>query len=107
VHDPELSPDDTHMVFSQVNPDFKNFPSDPNANTAHDIYIINVDGSGLTRVTQPGPISIVPDWKGNWLLYLELTDKSTPPYLGISRIHPDGSGHQRIKPNANIAKFIP
>ncbi len=107
VHDPEFSPDGTHLVFSQVNPNFTNFPSDPNANTAHDLYIINIDGSGLTRVTPPGPISIIPDWKGNWILYLELTDKTDPPYRGISLIHPDGSGHQHIKNNANIAKFIP
>ncbi len=106
VHDPEFSPDNRRIVFSQVNPNFTNFPSDPNANTAEDLYTINIDGTGLTRVTQPGPISIIPDWKNNWIVYMELADQ-TPPYLGISLIRPDGTGHTRIRAGANTARFIP
>ena len=47
VHDPELSPDNTHIVFSRVNSDVPpNFPENPAANTAHDIWRARVDGTG-------------------------------------------------------------
>jgi hypothetical protein len=62
-------------VFSQVNPKFKNVTGNSQANTAHDILSIKTDGSGLERVTKPGPISIIPDWMNNRVLYTELTDR--------------------------------
>lgn len=106
VHDPEFSPDGTEIVFSKVNPEYHNFPGDPNANTAHDLWIIGVDGSGLRRITKPGPISIVPDWVDSKILFLELTDRGGV-YHGVSEVNPDGSGYRRLRDNANIAKWIP
>ncbi len=107
VHDPEISPDGTEVVFSKVNPDFKNFQSDPNANTAHDLYRIRLDGSRLTRITQPGPICVVPDWKNDQIVFLLLTDQERPPFMGTAVINSDGTGLRRINPRANIAKWIP
>jgi Tol biopolymer transport system component len=107
VHDPELSPDGTEVIFSKVNPDHKNFRSDPNANTAHDLYRVRLDGSGLGRVTQPGPISVIPDWVGNQVLFLLLTDRESTPFRGVALMNSDGSGLRRINPRANIAKWIP
>ena len=107
VHDPELSPDNRRIVFSQVNPNYKNFPDDPNANIAHDIYSIRLDGTGLKRMTAPGPISIIPDWQDSKLLYLLLTDRESPPFFGIVVMASDGSWSKRIKGDANIAKWIP
>jgi WD40-like Beta Propeller Repeat len=107
VHDPEISPDGSEIIFSKVNPDFKNFKSDPGANTAHDLYRIRLDGSQLTRVTQPGPISVIPDWMGNQVLFLLLTDRESTPYRGIAVINSDGTGLHRINSSANIAKWIP
>ncbi|MEO5742289.1 MAG: hypothetical protein ABIS29_17010 [Vicinamibacterales bacterium] len=107
VHDPELSPDNTEVVFSKVNPDFKNFRSDPNANTAHDLYRARLDGSRMTRLTQPGPISIIPDWVGNQILFLMLNDQVRPPFMGIAVMNSDGTGLRRINSRANIAKWIP
>jgi len=107
VHDPAFSPDNKKIVFSKVNPKFKNFSNRSDANTAHDIYSINIDGTGLTRITKPGPISVAPDWHDDLILYLELTDREKPPYLGLAVIRPDGTGHRRIKANTNIGKWIP
>lgn len=108
VHDPELSPDNTRVIFSQVNPGVPpNFPQLPEANTAHDIYSIGLDGTGLTRLTRPGPISIVPHWKGDRIVYLELNDADD--YLGVSLIdprRPDQAG-TRIRRGASIPRWIP
>jgi Tol biopolymer transport system component len=106
VHDPEFSPDDGSIVFSKVNPDFHNFRSDPNANTAHDLWVIGTDGSGLRRITQPGPICVIPDWVDSKILFLELTDRGGV-YRGISIVNADGSGYRRLRDDANIAKWIP
>ncbi len=75
VHDPEVSPDNKRVVFSQVNSNVPpNFPELPEANTAHDVHSVTFDGSDTTRLTSPGPISIVPHWKGTRIVYLELND---------------------------------
>jgi hypothetical protein len=107
VHDPEISPDGTEIIFSKVNPDFHNFPSDKNANTAHDLYRIRLDGSGLRRVTEPGPISVIPDWKDNRVLFLNLTDRESKVFRGIAVMNSDGTDLRRINSHANIAKWIP
>jgi hypothetical protein len=107
VHDPEFSPDNRKVIFSQVNPKHRNFPDNPAANTAHDIYVINADGSGFRRLTKPGPISVIPDWQGSRILFLEMSDKGSRPFFGISMMNGDGSGYGRLKSGANIAKWIP
>jgi Tol biopolymer transport system component len=107
VHDPEVSPDGTEVIFSKVNPDFKNFRTDQNANTAHDLYRVRLDGSGLRRVTQPGPISVIPDWVNDRVLFMMLTDRENPPFRGIVVMNSDGTGVRRINSEANIAKWIP
>lgn len=108
AHDPELSPDNTALVFSVVNSSVPpNFPDNPAANTAHDIWQIALDGTGLRRLTRPGPISIAPDWKGNSILYLDISERDR--YAGISLIQPDVTEQvpQRIGAGVNIGKWIP
>lgn len=108
AHDPETSPDNSRIVFSVVNSAVPpNFPLNPDANTAHDIWQMNLDGSGARRLTRAGPISITPDWQGDSILYLDISEADR--YAGISVIRPDESEQvqQRIKPAANIAKWIP
>lgn len=107
VHDPELSPDNSEVIFSKVNPAFKNFSSDPSADTAHDLYRVRLDGSGMKRITEPGPISVIPDWVDDRVLFLLLTDRERPPYQGIAVLNSDGTELRRINSNANIAKWIP
>jgi Tol biopolymer transport system component len=106
VHDPEFSPDGTRIVFSKVNPEFHNFRRDPNANTAHDLWVVSASGGEPRRITQPGPISVIPDWVGSKIVFLELTDRSGV-YNGLSIVNQDGSGYRRLLGDANIAKWIP
>lgn len=109
VHDPEISPDGKSMVFSRVNNSVAPvFPNNPWANTAHDILRSNIsDSKDFFVVTESGPISIAPDWKGDKILYLEITDKTDPPHAGLAVINPDGTGYKLIKNGANIGKWIP
>jgi len=108
AHDPELSPDNSHVVFSVVNSSVPpNFPDNPAANTAHDVWQVGLDGTGLTRLTRPGPISIAPDWKGDSILYLDISQADR--YAGISLIEPNvpEQAPRRIGSGVNIGKWIP
>ncbi len=107
VHDPEISPDNKQVVFSKVNPDFKNFPDNPSANTAHDLYVINLDGTGLRRVTSPGPISVLPNWKDNLILYTEINEAAQ--YAGISIVSDQGTDQlpERIRSGPWAPNWIP
>jgi Tol biopolymer transport system component len=107
VHDPELSPDGTEVIFSKVNADYKNFRFVPAANTAHDLYRVRLDGSGLWRITEPGPISVIPDWVNDKVLFLLLSDREATSFRGIAVMYSDGSGARQINSRANIAKWIP
>lgn len=105
VHDPELSPDGQWIVFSMRNPDYHNFPNDPNANTAQDIYKVRMDGSELTRLSSPGPIAILPDWKGTEILHMQMSDLTTPPWGGMVVRDPSGAELRRIT-EVNMPKWI-
>lgn len=109
AHDPEPSPDGSRFAFSVVNSSVPpNFPVQ--ANTAHDIHIINADGTGLRRLTRPGPISIVPNWRlDGRIVFLVLSDEETD-YLGASIIDADGPADQtplRIHHDASTPKWVP
>ena len=106
VHDPELSPDNRRVIFSRVNSTVPpNFPHLPEANTAHDLYAVGVDGTGLSRLTDPGPISIVPDWRDDLIVYMEASEKQR--FAGAALIAANGAQPRRIKPGANSPKWIP
>ena len=108
VHDPEVSPDNTRVAFSKVDRDVPpNFPDHPVLNTAHDIWAINVDGTGFTRLTKPGPISIIPNWEDGLIVYTEISEKGN--YIGASIVRADGQDQlpKRIKPGASSPKWIP
>ena len=109
VHDPEISPDGKSVVFSQVNISVPPvFPDNPLANTAHDIIRLDFEnGQMVNAITNPGPISIAPDWQNDTVLFLEIIDKPPFPHAGIAIVKSDGSGYRLIKNGANIAKWIP
>jgi len=109
VHDPEISPDGNSVVFSQVNNNGPPvFPENPLANTAHDIIRLDfADTENIQVITEPGPISIAPDWQNDKVLFLEITDKPPFPHAGIALVNTDGTGYQLIKNGTNIAKWIP
>ncbi|MDJ0646921.1 MAG: hypothetical protein QNJ57_13140 [Flavobacteriaceae bacterium] len=108
VHDPEISPDGKSVVFSQVNNEVPPvFPENPLANTAHDVIRLDFITHQQMKVTVPGPISIAPDWQGDTMLFLEITDKPPFPHAGIATIKSDGTGYKLIKNGSNIGKWIP
>lgn len=109
VHDPEISPDGSSVVFSQVNNTVPPvFPENPLANTAHDVIRFDfINGKDIKVLTEPGPISIAPDWQGDKVLFLEITDKPPFPHAGIAIVNSDGTGYKLIKNGTNIAKWIP
>jgi Tol biopolymer transport system component len=99
AHDPAPSADHRQVVFSRPNPDFVNFRGIQGLNTAHDLYIINMDGTGLRKLTAPGPISIVPDWSEQGILYTEIHEADE--YKGLTLIQPDGHGKKRMGPRGS------
>ena len=108
VHDPELSPDNKFIVFSRVNHGVPpNFPNNPDANTAHDIYRLNLSSGEMLRLTRPGHISIVPDWVGDKVLFLDISERER--YAGLATVAPDkpDQAPHVIVTNMNIGKWIP
>lgn len=99
AHDPSPSPDHKRVVFSRSNHVFHNFPKIPGLNDAHDLYIVDMDGSGLKRLTAPGPLSIVPKWSSKGILYTEISEKDE--YKGLVLIQPDGTGKTRLGPRGD------
>jgi hypothetical protein len=113
VHDPEVSPDNSRVAFSQVNanvtPNWRcpGPTCNPDANTAHDVYTIRLDGSEMRRVTKPGPISIMPDWQDGWIVHALLSEAAN--FRGVAIVRADGSEEtpRRIKDGAWQPKWIP
>jgi hypothetical protein len=94
-YDPEISSDNRFVVFSRTNTDHVNFEG-TFLNTAHDLWVAPIDGSGpARRITQPGPVSIIPDWRGDEILYTEYNEKAR--YVGLSIVNADGSGYRRLE----------
>ena len=108
AHDPEISPDNKRVAFSVINSKVpRNFAKDPSANTAHDIYSVKLDGTDLICLTKPGPISIIPNWKGTQIAYVEISERDN--YAGAAIIN-DSDPEQiprRIMRGANSPRWIP
>lgn len=110
-YDPEISPDNQSVVFSRVNTKHKNFPKF--LNTAHDLWIAPLDGSAPSkRLTEEGPVSIIPDWHEGKILYTEYNEREN--YIGLVMINPDGTGKRRLEGGLNSlfdggrhGKFLP
>ena len=104
AHDPELSPDNRRIVFSQVNSSYKNFPR--TYNTAHDLWVIDVDGTGLRRITPEGGLRIVPDWIDDRVLFADRTEADN--FEGAAVTSPSGGTLKRIgPPGVRLPKWIP
>jgi hypothetical protein len=94
-YDPEISSDNNFVVFSRTNTEHVNFAG-TFLNTAHDLWVAPIDGSGpARRITEPGPVSIIPDWRGDEVIYTEYNEKAG--YVGLSTVRSDGSGYRRLE----------
>jgi Tol biopolymer transport system component len=62
----------------------------------HNIYVINVDGTGLVQLTNGGD-NLGPSWSpdGNWIAFTTFRDGNNEIYI----IHPDGTGLTRLTAN--------
>jgi Tol biopolymer transport system component len=62
----------------------------------HNIYVINVDGTGLTQLTHGGD-NLGPSWSpdGNWIAFTSFRDGNNEIYV----IHPVGTGQMRLTNN--------
>ncbi len=104
AHDPEFAPDNRHIVFSRVNSAYKNYPR--SYKTAHDLWVINVDGTGLRRITPEGGLRIVPDWIDDRVLFTDWTEADKVE--GAALTSPSGGTPKRIGPaGVRLPKWIP
>jgi Tol biopolymer transport system component len=92
AYDPEISSDNRQVVFSVTNTAHNNFRS--SLNMAHDLYIANLDGSGLRRITTPGAICVIPDWRDGTIIYTEYNEKDR--YVGLIALNSDGSARRPL-----------
>jgi TolB protein len=63
----------------------------------HNIYVINVDGTGLTRLTNSGD-NLGPSWSpdGEWIAFTSFRDGNNEIYI----MRPDGTGVTRLTANS-------
>lgn len=81
---PDWSPDGQHIAFSAF---------EINSKTSTNIYVMNVDGSGLKNITNGDGVYITPAWSpnGKLLAFTSMND-------GIYLVGSDGSGFTRLTP---------
>jgi hypothetical protein len=104
AHDPEFSPDGKRVVFSVVNSEHHNFVD--THNTAHDLWVCNLDGSNPTRITEPGAIRIIPNWQAEWIVFTEISDQGEE-FIGSAIVREDGTGYRRLVKGGKMPKWIP
>lgn len=111
-YDPEISPDNEFVVFSRSNNEVPmNFPE--TLNSSHDIWIVPIDGSSSPRrISKPGSISIIPDWKDKMILYTEYDEKGK--YVGLVTMVKNGNStrieegqHGDVLHGGRHGKWIP
>jgi Tol biopolymer transport system component len=62
----------------------------------HNIYVINVDGTGFVQLTNGGD-NLGPSWSpdGDWIAFTSFRDGNNEIYI----MHPDGTGVTRLTNN--------
>ncbi len=84
----DFSPDGSQIVFLRAEPD-----TDPITGS---LYVVNVDGTGLHRITPPGlDVGAAARWSpdGKEIVF---SGPTTEPQGSIRVVHPDGAGLQKV-----------
>src|SRR3990172_7008892 len=91
TRDPKWSPDGQQIVFS----------ADPENSGNSDIYLINVDGSGLTQLTSNPFYEGSPAWSpdGSRIAFVSTRNDNNDGNYEIYMINSDGSGEMRLTNN--------
>ena len=98
VHDPEHSPDHSKVVYSRMRIRLPNGSQcGPNWShggpRCHDIYVQPVVGGTPARISPIGGTSVVPDWKGNHILYAYSVGTGSSPGSWIGSVVTDENGY--------------
>ncbi|MFZ5821164.1 MAG: TolB family protein [Chloroflexota bacterium] len=99
-YDPRLSPDGTRIAFERLEGD-----TDPHGN--YNIYIVNVDGSGETRLTSDGYSQGFAEWShvGNRILYIVAAIDGAGQY-DMYIMNADGTNRRNVTPEYFPADFL-
>jgi TolB protein len=94
-YNPRWSPDGAQLVYWRAS-----YLNGITTGTA--VYVINADGGGERRLTDPADFAGEADWSpdGEWTLFasypLHEFNQSTPETSNLYRLHPDGSGMEQL-----------
>jgi Tol biopolymer transport system component len=99
-YDPNLSPDGNKIVFERL-------VNDETVHGNYNIYVINVDGSGETALTDTGYTQGLPAWShsGEQIVYLVSAIGNEGKY-DIYLMNADGSENRNITPEYFPADFL-
>jgi len=99
-YDPNLSPDGSRIVFERL-------VDDETTHGNYNFYVINVDGSEETALTDNGYTQGLPVWShsGEQIVYLLGAIGNEPKY-DIAIMNSDGSGNRNITPEYFPSDFI-
>jgi Tol biopolymer transport system component len=99
-YDPRLSPDGKKIVFERLVDD-----TSPHGN--YDLFLVNPDGTGETRLTESGYSQGLANWShAGDRLVLEVAAIGERGAYDIYAVNPDGSGYGSITPDYFPADFL-
>lgn len=90
LSDPRFSPDGNRIAFERHNLG-RSKPKDGRA-----LFVVNLDGSGISRITPWNLVAGDPDWSpdGKWILFGSNEKRNKESQLYV--IHPDGTGLKQL-----------
>lgn len=93
-YDPRISPDGEKVVFSRL-------VDDSSQHGNYDLFLVDVDGTGLTRLTETGYTQGVADWShdGERLIYIVAAVGDEGCY-DIHMMNADGTGSHNATPDS-------
>jgi Tol biopolymer transport system component len=91
--DPEFSPDGRALCFQRAT----NVATNWGGVTSHDIMVVNVDGTGLRRLSPAGNTGVhgISDWSEDGRIVFSEWNQADN-YVGPVMVLPDGSGYHRL-----------